>query len=191
MRLFGTLTTNPQSRGVLRRRLLGPFKSSNMKGKNLLYDAVSIFALLQKSRKFITLLLWIFAPKICIIFPFLKFIETILDTISICIFILKIHWFSSFHRTKKIRFVNKNFGISAKKCQNLIVESFSEIVCFKVKFAKSIWNFHWSKILLQRHGFLAIFPLDLTNTTSTGWNQNSTYYSLSYILIIIVTQIPK
>ena len=39
--------------------------------------------------------------------------------------------------------------------------------CFKVKFAKSIWNFHWSKILLQRYGFLAIFHFGLTNTTST------------------------
>ena len=39
--------------------------------------------------------------------------------------------------------------------------------CFKVKFLKWIWNFHWSKILLQRCVFLAIFPFDLTKATST------------------------
>ena len=50
-----------------------------------------------------------------------------------------------------------------------MIESFLEMSCFKDKFLKSIWNFHWSKILLQRYGFLAIFPFDLTNTTSTGW----------------------
>ena len=39
--------------------------------------------------------------------------------------------------------------------------------CFKVKFLKWIWNFHWSKILLQRYVFFAIFPFDLTQATST------------------------
>ena len=39
--------------------------------------------------------------------------------------------------------------------------------CFKVKFLKSIWNFHWSKFLLQRHGFLAIIHFHLTYTTSS------------------------
>ena len=43
-----------------------------------------------------------------------------------------------------------------------MVESFSEMFCFKVKCVKSIWNFHWSKILLQRHRFSTTFPFDLT-----------------------------
>ena len=47
------------------------------------------------------------------------------------------------------------------------MESFSKIVCCKVKFVKSIWNFHWSKILLQRHGFSTVFHFDLENTTSS------------------------
>ena len=38
---------------------------------------------------------------------------------------------------------------------------------FTLLVLKSIWNFHWSKILLQRYVNSTIFHFDLTNTTST------------------------
>ena len=46
----------------------------------------------------------------------------------------KIEFLSS---NENIRFYNKNFEIAASKFQNLIVKSFSVIVCFKVKYVKS------------------------------------------------------
>ena len=76
---------------------------------------------------------------------------------------------------------------------DLIVESFSEMFCFKVKFLESIWKIHWRKILLKRHGFLAIFHLDLTYATSTVENFLSKlsyevycmmYLDVSYVCIL-------
>ena len=62
-------------------------------------------------------------------------------------------------------FLTKTLKSKIKRFENwYIVESFLEMFYFKVKFAKSIWNFHWYIF------FLEISPFDLTNTTSTVEN---------------------
>ena len=73
--------------------------------------------------------------------------------------------------------------------------------CFKVKFLKSIWKFHWSKILVQRHGFLAIFPFDWTKTTSTvktslKWkseklNKRKSFNNILWVWFILVRKRSK
>ena len=93
--------------------------------------------------------------------------------------------FRSFHhRMKKIRFSNKNFEIQAWKVQNRKVESFSEMFCFKIKFPKSVWNFHWCKILLQWPVLSTIFPFDLTYATSNVENFNRDFTVLHSVLNI-------
>ena len=63
--------------------------------------------------------------------------------------------------------------------------------CFKVKFVKPIWNFHWSKILLQLHRFSTIFHFDLTFTTSTGWKVlNCTVQFFRYVEILFASGQP-
>ena len=70
-----------------------------------------------------------------------------------------------------VNFIEWKNQIFQQKLWNLSLKVWksNSWVIFKVKFLKSIWIFHWSKILLQRYVFLAIFPFDLTNTTSTVW----------------------